>query len=89
MELNASDTRSKNSLKEIIAESLNNTSIKGFYSSMWVFELFWGEEGYVRKTGSVLCPLTSIEPYCVPGTLLNPGANETVRSTYDVTLTGQ
>lgn len=33
VELNASDTRSKNSLKEIIAESLNNTSIKGFYSS--------------------------------------------------------
>lgn len=33
MELNASDTRSKNSLKEMIAESLNNTSIKGFCSS--------------------------------------------------------
>ncbi|GAB5570879.1 replication factor C subunit 1 [Prionailurus iriomotensis] len=33
VELNASDTRSKNSLKEIIAESLNNTSITGFYSS--------------------------------------------------------
>ncbi|XP_016061994.1 PREDICTED: replication factor C subunit 1 isoform X2 [Miniopterus natalensis] len=33
VELNASDTRSKNSLKEIVAESLNNTSIKGFYSS--------------------------------------------------------
>ncbi|KAM9237543.1 replication factor C subunit 1 isoform 1-T1 [Dugong dugon] len=32
VELNASDTRSKNSLKEIISESLNNTSIKGFYS---------------------------------------------------------
>ncbi|XP_057358140.1 replication factor C subunit 1 isoform X1 [Manis pentadactyla] len=32
VELNASDTRSKNSLKEIVAESLNNTSIKGFYS---------------------------------------------------------
>ncbi|XP_078072170.1 replication factor C subunit 1 isoform X3 [Mustelus asterias] len=32
VELNASDTRSKNSLKEVIAESLNNTSIKGFYS---------------------------------------------------------
>lgn len=40
MELNASDTRSKNSLKEIVAESLNNTSIRGFYSSMWPFELF-------------------------------------------------
>ncbi|KAB0368430.1 hypothetical protein FD755_020196 [Muntiacus reevesi] len=33
VELNASDTRSKNSLKETVAESLNNTSIKGFYSS--------------------------------------------------------
>uniref|UniRef100_A0A0P6JH91 Replication factor C subunit 1 n=1 Tax=Heterocephalus glaber TaxID=10181 RepID=A0A0P6JH91_HETGA len=33
VELNASDTRSKNSLKAIVAESLNNTSIKGFYSS--------------------------------------------------------
>nr|XP_019597486.1 PREDICTED: replication factor C subunit 1 isoform X1 [Rhinolophus sinicus] len=33
VELNASDTRSKNSLKEMIAESLNNTSIKGFCSS--------------------------------------------------------
>ncbi|XP_048219930.1 replication factor C subunit 1 isoform X2 [Perognathus longimembris pacificus] len=32
VELNASDTRSKNSLKAIVAESLNNTSIKGFYS---------------------------------------------------------
>ncbi|XP_078402409.1 replication factor C subunit 1 isoform X1 [Cetorhinus maximus] len=32
VELNASDTRSKNTLKEVIAESLNNTSIKGFYS---------------------------------------------------------
>lgn len=39
MELNASDTRSKNSLKDIVAESLNNTSIKGFYSSTWLFEL--------------------------------------------------
>ncbi|XP_054845784.1 replication factor C subunit 1 isoform X2 [Eublepharis macularius] len=32
VELNASDTRSKNSLKEMIADSLNNTSIKGFCS---------------------------------------------------------
>nr|XP_042141348.1 replication factor C subunit 1 [Peromyscus maniculatus bairdii] len=31
--LNASDTRSKNSLKAVVAESLNNTSIKGFYTS--------------------------------------------------------
>ncbi|XP_069058165.1 replication factor C subunit 1 [Pleurodeles waltl] len=31
VELNASDTRSKNSLKDVVAESLNNTSIKGFY----------------------------------------------------------
>nr|XP_054365049.1 replication factor C subunit 1 [Mirounga angustirostris] len=33
VELNASDTRSKNSLKEVVAESLNNTSITGFYST--------------------------------------------------------
>ncbi|XP_075400542.1 replication factor C subunit 1 isoform X2 [Tenrec ecaudatus] len=33
VELNASDTRSKSSLKEMVAESLNNTSIKGFYST--------------------------------------------------------
>ncbi|KAM4710072.1 replication factor C subunit 1 [Discoglossus pictus] len=32
VELNASDTRSKNSMKEVVAESLSNTSIKGFYS---------------------------------------------------------
>ncbi|NWX99471.1 RFC1 factor, partial [Nothoprocta ornata] len=32
VELNASDTRSKNSLKEVVAESLNNTSIRGFCS---------------------------------------------------------
>ncbi|XP_061438963.1 replication factor C subunit 1 isoform X2 [Rhineura floridana] len=32
VELNASDTRSKKSLKEVVAESLNNTSIKGFCS---------------------------------------------------------
>uniref|UniRef100_A0A8C2FY42 Replication factor C subunit 1 n=1 Tax=Cyprinus carpio TaxID=7962 RepID=A0A8C2FY42_CYPCA len=32
VEMNASCTRSKNSLKEVIAESLNNTSIKNFYS---------------------------------------------------------
>ncbi|XP_068134562.1 replication factor C subunit 1 isoform X2 [Hyperolius riggenbachi] len=32
VELNASDTRSKNSMKEVVAESLNNTSIKGFYT---------------------------------------------------------
>ncbi|XP_038608447.1 replication factor C subunit 1 [Tachyglossus aculeatus] len=32
VELNASDTRSKNSLKEMVAESLNNTSIRGFCS---------------------------------------------------------
>ncbi|OPJ71031.1 replication factor C subunit 1 [Patagioenas fasciata monilis] len=30
VELNASDTRSKNSLKEVVAESLDNTSIKDF-----------------------------------------------------------
>ncbi|NWT01896.1 RFC1 factor, partial [Mionectes macconnelli] len=34
VELNASDTRSKNSLKEVVAESLNNTSIKDFCSGM-------------------------------------------------------
>ncbi|XP_030047166.1 replication factor C subunit 1 isoform X2 [Microcaecilia unicolor] len=32
VELNASDTRSKKSMKEIVAESLSNTSIKDFYS---------------------------------------------------------
>ncbi|XP_018428309.1 PREDICTED: replication factor C subunit 1, partial [Nanorana parkeri] len=32
VELNASDTRSKNSMKQVVAESLNNTSITGFYS---------------------------------------------------------
>ncbi|XP_069781025.1 replication factor C subunit 1 isoform X2 [Narcine bancroftii] len=32
VELNASDTRSKNTLKEVVAELLNNTSIKGFCS---------------------------------------------------------
>ncbi|XP_040191058.1 replication factor C subunit 1 isoform X2 [Rana temporaria] len=32
VELNASDTRSKKSMNEVVAESLNNTSIKGFYS---------------------------------------------------------
>ncbi|XP_057263564.1 replication factor C subunit 1 isoform X1 [Pezoporus wallicus] len=32
VELNASDTRSKNSLKEVVSESLNNTSIKDFCS---------------------------------------------------------
>lgn len=60
MELNASDTRSKNSLKEIVAESLNNTSIKGFYSSMWV-SFFLAEGlggGYVRKMGSFQCSIT-------------------------------
>uniref|UniRef100_K7FN75 Replication factor C subunit 1 n=1 Tax=Pelodiscus sinensis TaxID=13735 RepID=K7FN75_PELSI len=34
VELNASDTRSKNSLKDVVAESLNNTSIKDFCSGM-------------------------------------------------------
>ncbi|XP_067387310.1 replication factor C subunit 1 isoform X2 [Emydura macquarii macquarii] len=32
VELNASDTRSKNSLKDVVAESLNNTSMKDFCS---------------------------------------------------------
>nr|XP_023685377.1 replication factor C subunit 1 isoform X3 [Paramormyrops kingsleyae] len=32
VEMNASCTRSKNNLKEVVAESLNNTSIKSFYS---------------------------------------------------------
>ncbi|XP_033947135.1 replication factor C subunit 1-like [Pseudochaenichthys georgianus] len=31
VEMNASCTRSKNSLKEVVSESLNNTSIEGFY----------------------------------------------------------
>ncbi|XP_074848716.1 replication factor C subunit 1 isoform X2 [Carettochelys insculpta] len=34
VELNASDTRSKNSLKEVVAESLNNTSMKDFCSGV-------------------------------------------------------
>ncbi|KAG7485279.1 replication factor C subunit 1 [Solea senegalensis] len=34
VEMNASCTRSKNSLKEVVAESLNNTSIEGFYKGM-------------------------------------------------------
>lgn len=37
VELNASDTRSKNSLKEVVAESLNNTSIKGFCSGISIY----------------------------------------------------
>lgn len=31
VEMNASCTRSKNSLKEVVSESLNNTSIESFY----------------------------------------------------------
>lgn len=31
VEMNASCTRSKNSLKDVVAESLNNTSIENFY----------------------------------------------------------
>lgn len=31
VEMNASSTRSKKSLKEVVAESLNNTSIENFY----------------------------------------------------------
>ncbi|NWV50932.1 RFC1 factor, partial [Daphoenositta chrysoptera] len=40
VELNASDTRSKNSLKEVVAESLNNTSIKDFCSGAQQHPLF-------------------------------------------------
>ncbi|NWV09073.1 RFC1 factor, partial [Ptilonorhynchus violaceus] len=40
VELNASDTRSKNSLKEVVAESLNNTSIKDFCSGASLHPLF-------------------------------------------------
>uniref|UniRef100_A0A8C3TZJ3 Replication factor C subunit 1 n=1 Tax=Catharus ustulatus TaxID=91951 RepID=A0A8C3TZJ3_CATUS len=46
VELNASDTRSKNSLKEVVAESLNNTSIKDFYSGAsvgWVHVVISGK----------------------------------------------
>ncbi|XP_056136262.1 replication factor C subunit 1 [Lampris incognitus] len=32
VEMNASCTRSKNSLKEVVAESLNNTSVKNYYT---------------------------------------------------------
>jgi len=34
VEMNASCARSKNTLKEVIAESLNNTSIKNFYAGV-------------------------------------------------------
>lgn len=47
VELNASDTRSKNSLKAVVAESLNNTSIKGFYSS---------SKGHRRGRNVFICP---------------------------------
>ncbi|NXC06252.1 RFC1 factor, partial [Orthonyx spaldingii] len=40
VELNASDTRSKNSLKDMVAESLNNTSIKDFCSGAQQHPLF-------------------------------------------------
>ena len=77
MELNASDTRNKNSLKETVAESLNNTSIKGFYSSMWVSFFFWGGR-LCRKNGfiSTFSNVTMIEHYCALNTLLNPGVIE-------------
>ena len=80
MELNASDTRNKNSLKETVAESLNNTSIKGFYSSMWVSFFFWQRGGgrLCKKNGfiSTFINVTMIEHYCVLNTLLNPGVTE-------------
>uniref|UniRef100_A0A8C0T5R2 Replication factor C subunit 1 n=1 Tax=Canis lupus familiaris TaxID=9615 RepID=A0A8C0T5R2_CANLF len=47
VELNASDTRSKNSLKEVVAESLNNTSITGFYSTSQ-----HGSDGAAHSVGS-------------------------------------
>ncbi|NWI71140.1 RFC1 factor, partial [Todus mexicanus] len=55
VELNASDTRSKNSLKEVVAESLNNTSITGFCSGMSVSNVivvFKSQEliGLIRHT---------------------------------------
>ncbi|NXA46642.1 RFC1 factor, partial [Nothocercus julius] len=43
VELNASDTRSKNSLKEVVAESLDNTSIRDFCSGMFVHVLIMDE----------------------------------------------
>lgn len=39
VEMNASCTRSKNSLKEVVAESLNNTSIENFYKGQRLFIL--------------------------------------------------
>lgn len=39
VEMNASCTRSKNSLKEVVAESLNNTSIENFYKGHSSFQL--------------------------------------------------
>lgn len=38
VEMNASCTRSKNNLKEVVAESLNNTSIEGFYKGQSIFK---------------------------------------------------
>ena len=40
VEMNASCTRSKNSLKEVVSESLNNTSIEGFYKGDPSLRLF-------------------------------------------------
>jgi len=39
VEMNASCTRSKNSLKEVVSESLNNTSIENFYKGDSFFNL--------------------------------------------------
>lgn len=54
MELNASDTRSKNSLKEVVAESLNNTSIKDFCSGMDYFKYFCSVRTQFYEVLSVL-----------------------------------
>ncbi|NXG61709.1 RFC1 factor, partial [Hemiprocne comata] len=54
VELNASDTRSKNSLKEVVAESLNNTSIKDFCSGMQCCTLFSSAAPLV-SSGDFLC----------------------------------
>lgn len=54
MELNASDTRSKNSLKEVVAESLNNTTIKDFCSGMSCLKVGLAVSSYRRDRAFLL-----------------------------------
>ncbi|KAB1282077.1 Replication factor C subunit 1 [Camelus dromedarius] len=85
VELNASDTRSKNSLKEIVAESLNNTSIKGFCSSMWSFVQFSFEGDnsfpFVKFQGAMMS-IAFKEGLKIPPPAMNEiilGANQDIR----------